>query len=538
MSGRSGDQSMIARLGGGRSAAVAAVVALCLAVSLAGVPTAMASHQDDPNFSVFVPDPTVQPGSTTQLTVQFENDARSSERTVVTADQVRATMSSGDTPIVVESGPRIIGSVADGQVASATFTIRVPRDVPAGEYTLPTELDYEFTEHANTKSRSVTVEPTVRVDDRARFAVVGTESDVSVGDTGTMNVTVENVGSAPAIGGTMTLTTRSSAVTIGGSESDARYVGRLAPGERRSVSYEVAISEGADPQSFALAATVDYEDTEGLPRESPSLAVQLTPRTEQEFIVRDVESTLRVGDEGTVRGQVVNQGPETARNAVAVISIDSPNLDPLETEYVLGTLEPGEAASFEYEMETSEAASAGPRQLSMEVRYRNSAGTQLSSESIDVSVEVAAERDVLDVRPTSTTVEAGGSSRLVLEVTNAGDEPITDVSAKLFANAPLSSSNDEAFQSALAPGETKEFVFQISGAPGSLPKTYPASVDFQYDDADGDTLLSDTYRIPVEVVEPEGGGGPPILLILVVLLVVLAGGYYLLRRTGRWPPWR
>ena len=536
MSGSSGGQSPLGRLVG--AVTPAAVIGLCLLLALASVPVGQATHEDDPNFSVYVQTPIIEPGGTTEVTVLLENDGSTSVDNAITAEDVRVSMDAGDTPIEVLSGVQAVDSMADGQLREFTFRVRVPRDIPAGEYTLPVDIDYEYTEHANRKTDDQTVKPTFRVEERARFAIVESVSDVSVGDTGTINVTVENRGEAAAVDGTMTLTSQSAAVTVGGAEADSRYLGRVSPGERRTLSYEVSIAESADPQSFSLSAVVDYEDTDGLSRSSPTMGVQLTPSPEQEFELRGLSYDLRVGEDGTVSGEVVNHGPNTARNAVAVLSTDNPNLDIPEADYVLGTLQPGESASFEYDVSASEEASEGPRQLTMEVRYRNAAGTQLSSKTIDVPVEVAAERDVLDVQATSSTVEAGSSGRLVLEVTNVDDEPISDVSAKLFANDPLSSSNDEAFQSEIAPGETEEFVFEISGAAGALPKTYPASVDFQYDDADGDTLLSDTYRVPVEVVEPESSGGPPVLPIVGVLVVVLGGGYYLLRRRGRWPPWR
>lgn len=528
---------MLRRLAAGGRLTLTAVVVLSLVVALASVPIGQAAHQDDPRFTAYVQTPTIQPGGTAEVTVLLENDGETVADTAATARQVRATMRSGGTPITVVSGTQAVEPIPDGAASAVTFTIRVPRDIDAGEYTLPIDVAHEFTSHGVRQNGNYTVRPTFEVEDSARFAVVESESDVSVGDEGTFNVTVENVGSATATDGTMTLTSNSAAVTVGGAEADNRYVGQLAPGERRSVAYEVAVAESAEAQPLALSATVNYDDEDGLARSSAPLTVELRPSDEQEFSVRGVESTLRVGTEGTIRGEVVNDGPATVENAVAVLSTASQNLVPTETEYVIGTLEPGEAASFEYEVETSEAASGGMRQLTMQVRYRNGQGAQRQAEPIDVDVEVAPDRDVFDVQPRNATIEAGGNGRLVLEVTNAGEEPVTDVSAKLFANDPISSANDEAFAPEIAPGETERMVFDISGAPGVIPKTYPVSVDFQYDDAEGDTLLSDTYRVPVTVVEPESGGGPPILPIVVVLVVVLGGGYYLLRRRGRWPPW-
>jgi len=75
-------------------------------------------------------------------------------------------------------------------------------------------------------------------------------------------------------------------------------------------------------------------------------------------------------------------------------------------------------------------------------------------------------------------------------------------------------------------------VFQLSADGGATEKTYPVKMDFQYDDEDGDTIISDTYQVPVDVAG--GSGGLPITLIIlaVVLLGGGAGGALYYRRRG------
>jgi hypothetical protein len=53
-------------------------------------------------------------------------------------------------------------------------------------------------------------------------------------------------------------------------------------------------------------------------------------------------------------------------------------------------------------------------------------------------------------------------------------------------------------------------------------------MDFQYDEADGDTKLSSGYNFAVDVTEPtDDGGGLPLSILGVVAVVVVAavGGY-------------
>ncbi|MFT4885686.1 MAG: putative membrane protein, partial [Natronomonas sp.] len=85
------------------------------------------------------------------------------------------------------------------------------------------------------------------------------------------------------------------------------------------------------------------------------------------------------------------------------------------------------------------------------------------------------------------------------------DETVTDVSAKVFASQPLSMSDDEAFIDELEPGETARIPFRVSAAGNAMEKAYPISIDFQYVDESGETRLTDSYRVPVDVEEQSGG---------------------------------
>ncbi|MFB6173294.1 MAG: NEW3 domain-containing protein, partial [Halobacteriales archaeon] len=493
----------------------------------------------------------------------------------------------------------------------------------------------------NDETGKQTLTAQVRVEERPRFTVVSTETDLSVGATGPINVTLRNVGSERATDATVTLTSRSASVTIGGGSSDSRFAGSWAPGEEKTVSFEGSVAGSAENQRYALAAQVTYEDANGNAGTSKSLSTGFVPQPsqfairevnstlqvgadgrlsativnrgstavsnvvvsftpsnpnvrpleteysvgrlgpgeaasfdfevaiaenggagprqfsfdvrysrrdeaststdtidiradvapEQRFRITDVESTLRVGEEGRLRATVVNPSETTVENAVVVIEPSSPTVNPVETEYAIGTLGPGETAAFDFAIEIAENADGGPRQFTLHVRYRDGDGDLRRSDPLSVLADVGAKQDAFAVEGVETAVAAGESGTLTLRVTNTGGTALSDVSAKLFTDSPLSADDDEAFIEELGPGESAEISFEVSAAGGATTgKVYPVSLDFQYVDAEGDTLLSDTYKIPVRVRATEGGG-PPLAAIGGVLALVLAvGGYVLYRR--------
>lgn len=525
-----------------RRAQITAVVLVALVLA-SGV--ALANARGSPDLSVLLPDDEVVPGEDTELELYLQNTGEVAYATtgaeqarVTTARAVRVTVRPGQAPIDVETGTQPVGNVPEGVSSAIPISISVDEDAEPGEYTLPVEVEYTYTQvigsggeyDERTRTRQLSV--TLVVEDDASFSIVDASAEDLYGTSGPVEVTIENTGSATAHEANVSIRSGTSQLTFGGSRAASTFVGDWAPGESRTVTLEGTLAQGANRRSYPLSATVGYENADGEPSSSKSLSTGVTPRVDSRFSLQAVESTLRVGEEGRVTGTLVNEGASVARNAVIVLSADTRNLEPIETEYSVGDLEAGGEAEFSFDVEVGEAAAGGPRQLDFTVRYRDGNNEVVESDQLDARVDVGPKRDTFGVSPSGATLEAGSNGQLRIEVTNLGNETLRSISAKLFANAPISTGDDEAFIDRLEPGETKAVKFSVSAGSAAMEKTYPVSLDFQYDDADGDTLLSDTYQVPVQVTAPEGndGGGLSILLIVATVVVLGAAAYYLYRR--------
>lgn len=475
---------------------------------------------DSPNFRTTVPEPELVPGSTQQLTILLENDAVDPDESADLAGDVEVTVN-GTGPVEVASGPRLVGDMADGAVREVTVRVDVAADAEAGRYRLPLEVSYVD----DGERETTTVFAAVRVDERARFEVESVASEAPIGQRGTVTLNVTNVGSAPASAAAVTVTSGSPDVTFGRSASTTRFVGSWAPGETKTITVETTVAETAENRSYSLQATVQYDDTDGATRQSRPLRFGITPAPEQSFAIRDVESTLEVGEEGTLTGTVVNTGDRSVEGVVVQLVSTDPNVDPIETEVAVGSLAPGETATFTLDAAVSSAADAGDRLVQFRVRYRDAADDVAVSEPKDARVAVAAASDEFDVAPVSATFRAGEDGQLEVEITNTREVTLTDVSAKLFADAPLSSDDDEAFVAALAPGETATLTFGLAVDGSAIAKVYPVELDFRYDTPDGDTRISDTYQVPVSVTDDGGGGLSLGLLGGVAVVVVIVAGF-------------
>ncbi len=508
-----------------------------VAVAISGEPVLSATLESEP----------VSPGEETTLDITILNngsvDVGSLDNPTLTD---RVTTARGltievdpddDAPVTVHAGSYAVGSLPEGGEAPLSVPVTVDEDADPGEHRVPINVTYRYTEDIDSSGEEDTetvrrdLNVTLRVDPGPRFRVRDVSTPLRVGSTDTVSVTVENVGAETARDARVSLSSANADLTFGGSAAATRFVGDWAGGENRTVAVQATASDAASPQNYSVDLQATYEDEYGRTQQSESNTLAIQPGPEQHFVVENVASDLAVDDEGHVNGTVRNTGSEPATNAVVIFAHDGGTVSARQSEYPVGTLAPGESAAFSFPLEVGADAEPGPRQFSVSTRYRTGDDTVVESPTIDVSAAVGEEVPAFEVAAADASVEPGGSRTINLSVTNRGSSTYTDVSAKLFAESPLSANDDEAYVRELAPGESSVLTFSIAASGGALQKDYPISLDFRYDDGDGDTLTSDTYRRAVTVVAPPENGGPPILLIgAVVIIVLLGAGYYWTRR--------
>jgi len=506
-----------------RKAAVLALVVLLSVGSFAGVVAAQETQRTsgyggEPGLDVYAPSPTVSAGDQGQFTVQVANDGEVTEgnpparEAVTTARNVRVRVRDDDTPLVVRSGRQSIGSVTENQPRNVPVELEVPEGVDPGTYELEVALEYSYTDRVypslfrtSEETETVTRSVEVVVEETPEFAVRAVETDARIGASGEAILELENVGTEAASDVSVAIESRSPQVTFDGAPTAVSAVGRLAPGESTTVSYGVEFGPNASVRSYPLAATVSYDDADGFAGVDDSPALAVTPGPEQSVRVEGTDSSLRVSREGTLRATVVNEGPDDVDNVVFRLEPPSQNVEVIEPEVAVGSLAAGESTEVAFDVEVASAAREGTRQFTLQTRYETSDGDLRRADPIRIRGDVRPKQDVFAVETRDTAVSAGGTSTVVLAVTNQRDEPVTDVSAKLFASSPLSADDDEAYVASLEPGETVEMPFRISASGSALAKQYPISVDFQYVDEVGETRLSDSYRKPVTVTAGDGG---------------------------------
>jgi sialidase-1 len=496
--------------------------------------------QPDVTFGVQTGD--VSAGAATDITVTITNRGKITrggpeqhESRVTTARAMTMEFDDGGVPIDVDVGQIAVGNVPTGSVQT-TVPITIEEDAEPGTYEIPLDYEYQSTRIADydqfgveysdrTRTREDSISVVVTED--ARFAVVETDATAQIGDQSDVSLTLRNTGSDPARDASVTAESKSGAVRFdSGSPSSTAFVGAWPSGETRTIEYGVVLAEDATRRDYTIDLSVGYEDTDGIETAARPMTAGLSTVGEQSFAFDDVTSTLRVGEDGDIVGTVTNTGTEPAGSVVVRYADDSTSVVPIEGSAAVGSLAAGQSADFRIPMETSGDSEAEAKSLDFAVQYRNGDGDRRVYEKLDVYADVAPERDQFNIEIADTTVEAGGSRTLAIRLTNNLDETVTDVEPELFTDDPLSSASDAAFLPELAPGETATVRFEISADGSATAKTQAATIDVRYDDADGDSKLSDTQRVAVEVVEPADGRNPLAIGGIALLVLVFAGGLY------------
>lgn len=537
-----------------RTSFVAALVAFLLVLSAIAPAGTLAQTSGqvigEPDISFSTSAGALSPGTTTQvpLTVTNRPEIRLAgpseyQDRVSLAKGLKVNVESGRTPIRVNTGTLAVGNVPSGAKSAGDLSLTVPSDAEPGTYELPVEYEFGYTRSVKygsndpeyrdlTTTRDGTLE--VTVDDGPAFQVVNRTSGAVVGQTGQVGVTLRNTGTETARDARVTITSGSPAMRFaGGSESATAYADEWEPGETETVTYEATIGEDADAGTHSADLSVRFTDEAGVDETSRTLTVGVPVGTEQEFALRDIESSLRAGYEGELRGTLVNRGPGTVRNPVATLQADSDDITITAPDDALSDMEPGDEQRVNFTVDVSRTATATSQQFELTVRYDTPLGDRREAAPLRPTVRVQPTRDRFAIEALDGQIAPGESQAMQFNVTNLGDEHLRNVEFKVYENSPIQSEDDEAIIGELAPDETRQVVFEISAAGSALEKDYPVEIDAQYERPDGTTELSKTYRALVTVVDDENGDGGIGLVVLLGVLALGVGGVFIYRRRSK-----
>ncbi len=414
----------------------------------------------------------------------------------------------------VRTGTVLVGTVGQGVVGPFEVELDVAESLPPGEYEIPVRVTYDYTTFVEygpgrnptfgDASRTDVVFLTVVVEDRARFEVTPRpDQSIPAGTTGTVGLSVRNVGGEPARNARVRLSAEDSPLFFGESDSPQDTVTTLVPelgaGETTRVNVPVGTGRDTRPGTYPLVASVEYADRRGVTQQTPATEVAVAVQRRQSFAVAVSDAALQVGQEGSVTGTVRNTGDRRVDEAVLALEAVPAELAPQNVEVPLGALGPGENATFAYTLTVSNRTTAGPRQFGFRVRYRDEAGEQRTSDPLEATVAVAREQ-TFAVGNLTDDLRVGWTGTLAGTVVNTGDAPVSNATVVLRGSGEgVVPRATEFAVGDLAPGEPAPFEFTVDVSNRTDAGRRPVGFRVRYRDARGNRQASDRIDASVTV---------------------------------------
>jgi hypothetical protein len=244
----------------------------------------------------------------------------------------------------------------------------------------------------------------------------------------------------------------------------------------------------------------------------------------------------------------------TALGVIATLVSSSPQVEVKSGDQVVQSLKSGEKTQspLKFTIKIGEHAPAGeyPLHLNLSYDYQDnvrvyasglstSVGTPTlvnyrisyiyhkANQTVPITIIVKKQAD-FEIASAKGVLFAG-AKKAPVEVTyrNIGEDPVKDAVARLSIFKPFSSTDDQAFIGILESGENRTVVFRIDIDSDATPKDYGINSEIKYTDVNGDTVISQSMKIPVTV---QAASASLLLPGIVILIVLAAAGWYVYRK--------
>lgn len=265
----------------------------------------------------------------------------------------------------------------------------------------------------------------------------------------------------------------------------------------------------------------------------------------------DKKADSEMEDELSDREFEYEQADATALNITATLRSGTDLIDVQSDKQVVESLKSGNMIKkpLDFTVEIAGDAPAGTYPMSLELTYDYQKNVEVDAEELDakaglkgfqvaysyqkanltfdipLKIRSQADFDIVSSDANLSVGEEDGEVSVVYM--NTGEEAARDAAAILSISNPFSSTDDQAFIGTVQPGENKTVVFRIDVDSGATAKDYVISSEIRFTDVRGDSAISDSMKIPVNVADTATNTTEA---IIVALLIAAASGFYIYRR--------
>jgi hypothetical protein len=319
-------------------------------------------------FSSITTPATIQPGTQGTLLLTISNTG---------------TDFAGTPQFIVQSSSYVTASTAIFNLASinaggsttVTIPITISPSAPEGSVTLPFTIAYTI----GTTSGSVTTNNgvTLTVTKRTLIQVTDvsySENVIQPGDTFTMNITLQNVGSAQIKDLDVSIRNFSSIVVPAAIDTE-KIITSLSPGESNIINFDLIAlpSSAVGPYSIPISLTY-YDDQGNLHNDIKFAGLKISGIPD--FVVSLENTNIYAGQTNMLSVDIANVGTGSAK-FVTVYADSNQNVLP-KVSYI-GNLDPDDSSTISLNLFSNKA---GPQSLNITIRYKDAYNQQYQETKI------------------------------------------------------------------------------------------------------------------------------------------------------------
>ena len=462
------------------------ILSLCLLSLFIVVPMPLTIAYPQPLLEIEV--------SRYHLTAGDENEIRISITNVGEGDayDVKARLTVPETVpgiTVVEESYHVFEEIEEGQTEKMNPVLYVASSCPLGAYSLTFELEYydvDGDKYTDSMQIGVVVEAikpmklVLDVDVVDYYATAGTENEISI--------TLTNTGEEAVYDVKAVLTSTSPGIVV--LKRQSYLVDEVDVGEDFHFRPLLGISRNVALGAYPLTLTLDYKDADGATyRDSVTVGVfvnSVEPTDRTTIVIQDFEiipSEFYPGDELTIKMKMKNLGEDAYGVRVQLVTTAASPLVPLSPTLVfVGDLGSNQTTAVTYNLRVSGDAEARSYPLQLNISYYDVYGqTNSVSETMSVGVSSIVNFRLLNLQPSSLTLEPGEIVTIEAELLLIGTETVQFVQVEILEDHPfISVSESYEYIGRVDPDSPVPFDIQFMVDSNATPGSYTLQMRVSY----------------------------------------------------------
>jgi len=346
---------------------------------------------DDADISILVKNSGVNPLKQLGVgTIEYEDLPN-------TARFLSIGLASENDAIIIKTDPQMVGDIkGNGNSMTVRLHAKISTNATEGEYQLPLTLRYRYARvvdqeaadvfHFAYDDAEVTLPVTLRIKPLVKTDVVeAVPEQLSVGSEGFLDLKIQNTGPENGEKAVVKLLRNGQSPVIPADSSV--YIGSFNSGETVACRYKVSIAKDAMNQTYPVDLVVTYTNREGATVSSAPTTIGVPVNAKTVFTLVSAVPEVPAGTSQTIEIQYRNDGAVTVYNAQARITPHDPVTMSDNTAF-LGDIRPGQTANARYELQADAGAEPKVYSFDSNIRYRDSLGSSLESDTLSVQVRV------------------------------------------------------------------------------------------------------------------------------------------------------